>query len=379
MKHKIILLSLLCINLASCKDDVKDIITTINEDLPALEIPAKYDTTTFAANTTDIYALRTNLKGILDSLNKGRTKNNRQVATEMRALFEKGTPSLSGITNPVFKNEILDLFTKNELAYQNTQAFDPTKTPAENGNGGIFNGYLLDENGIEFKEATEKQLFSWSMYRYAEELLTKNLNQASIDKAIALFGANANFPNTNVASATVPKPDLFLARYVAQRSLAESGLYIDIKKGFIKLQAAVKAGEKYKKIQEETVTNILRNWEKGAAATAIFYLISVETNLMTTDQTKKTGLIHNFNEGIFIIKSWKGLQNKQITDAQVDELLALLYMPNNEKPALYKVTVPANDTESIAKIKSAKNRLKEIYGFSDDDMKAFAINRITVR
>jgi hypothetical protein len=338
-----------------------------------LAIPASYDGAAFAANTGTQTAVRSQLEQLVAEIKKGRTSGVVLDFTTLHDLFVIGNPSLYAITTPYYRSQIdgagswLD-----ELAKASGGAYTPG-APA-GGQGGVYGSYLFDENGLELEQMVEKGLFGAALYNHALALTQDGITLAEVDQMASVFGAPPSFPNTNNAAST-PTPDKFLAGYAARRDKNDgNGLYTAIRDNFIKLQAAVKAGDNYKQEQEEALAAILENWEKANAATIINYCHSVISALSATNPTdgQKSGALHSCSEAVGFINGWRTIAQKTITDAEIDEILTLFNAPLLETPALYKfATDPVNE---LPKLTQAIDKLKAIYGFSTQDIEDFRKN-----
>ncbi|MEA5461518.1 hypothetical protein VB796_20800 [Arcicella sp. LKC2W] len=357
MKSNIITIFFASILIFSCsKDEVK---------VDPLVIPTTYEATTFSANTTAEVALRADYVALENEIKKARVKGVVVEATTLNTLFSK---SISGLSTTYYKTLVPTLNDKIAKASKANTAYLLGKTPSENGVGGIAGGYLFDEKGLDVEQVISKGLFGAFHYNQAVVLLASP-TQANLDKALYYFGANPLFPNTNNATKTT-SPDVYLANYAARRTKAVSGVYLDVKAGFIKAQAAIKAGSSYNKERDEAIEAILLNWEKANAATIINYFNDVYTKLSIVPSTDalKSGALHSFGEAIGFLGGFKGVSRKKITDAQIDELLAKMDNPSK---------LVGNQAE-VDKILELSKSLQTIYGFSTQDLLDFKQNWITL-
>jgi hypothetical protein len=168
-----------------------------------------------------------------------------------------------------------------------------------------------------------------------------------------------------------------MSGYVARRDKNDgNGFYSTIKTNAIKLQAAIKAGDKYKSEQQEAIAAIKLTWEKASAASAINYCNAVMTTLSNTTVTdaQKAAALHSLSEGIFFTATWKniGQTNRKITDAQIDEISNLF-----NATASYKVAV--NPVTELPKIQQIISKLQGIYGFTNTELEDFKFNWISVQ
>jgi len=340
-----------------------------NEVAP-LMIPTSYDGANFQANASNEYALRDNFAAFVRELQKGRVAGTVVTAASLRTVFENGGSNSVSANLPADQRPLyLAMFEEVEKASRGT-GYVFGNTPAQIGQGGVNNGYLYDENGLEIEQILDKGSFGLIFFRKGQALL-QNPTLENLDKALALFGANPSFPNTPTASRAA-QPDVLMANYGARRTPAAGGLYTQIRDAFIKAQAAIKAGADYNKERDEAIEAIILGWEKVNAATIVNYLFSTETGLTTTNADQRTLSIamHAHAESIGFLQGFKGASGKRITDAQIDAGLASL---NSTQP----FRLIGSPTE-IAKLSALRRTLQSIYGFSDSELESFRNNWITV-
>ena len=138
-------------------------------DKQALDIPAAYDGSSYLANTAAQAALRTQLEALVTEVKKGRTTGNVLDYATLSGLYNAGNPSLKNISTTYYANRLdgagnwLD-----EMANASGTEYTPG---APTGQGGVFGGYLFDENGLEMEQMTEKGLFGAALYNHALSLI----------------------------------------------------------------------------------------------------------------------------------------------------------------------------------------------------------------
>ncbi len=364
----LVLLAIISFVFVACEDNEKD----------QLVIPAQYDGSNFAANTTTQSAVRTQLENLTNEAKKGRTPGTVVSADALNQLYTSGTPSLKSITTTYYDSRLTGAAGwLAELAKASGGTYTPG-TP-NGAQGGTYGGYLFDENGLELEQMMEKGLFGAAMYNHAVTLADGAITPATVDQMVSIFGAHPDFPNTNNGSKAA-NPDKFLANYAARRDKNDgNGLYSQIKNGFIKLQAAVKAGDDYKTEQNEALTAIFEAWEKANAATIINYCHSAIATLSATNPTdaQKSSALHAYSEGVGFIHGYRGVSSKYkiITDGQIDEILGLMNAPYNGTPTSYKfATDPVNE---LPKLTQVINKLKTIYKFTDQEIEDFKKNWVS--
>jgi hypothetical protein len=331
-----------------------------------LVIPEKYDGAAYEINSSDEIKARIALNDLSNEMKKGRTG--------LRVESTNTTIHLS-ILKPLVTTYYMKFIEEKllpELLASNTgKLLNPGKE------GGLYGDNLFNKYGIENEQVIEKGLYASAFYNSAYTIATGTRDQKTTDKIVALFGAHPNFANSN-NSALHNNPDVFIANYVARRDKNDgSGFYSNVQNGLIKLQAAIKAGNAYSKEQDDAVVLIFENWEKGSASTAINYIYSVISKLSSTnpDDATKASALHSFSEVLGFLHGFKGVNEKIITDKEIDELLTLLNVPVGEIPkTLNFLSQPATE---LPKIVQVLTKLQNIYGFSTAEMEDFKKNWVS--
>lgn len=349
------------------------------KDKAPLRIPADYDGTAFTANVSTQDAVRSQLEALVAEIKKGRTTGTVLDYNTLSQLYNAGNPSLQSITTTYYANRLdgagnwLD-----ELAKASGNTYSPA-TPS--GQGGTFGGYLFEENGLELEQIVEKGLFGAAMYHHAVTLMQGEMTPATADQLLRIFGAHPDFPNTPTA-ANAANPDKFMANYAARRDKNDgTGLYFQMKNAFIKLQAALKAGDDYNQERDEALATLRETWEKVNAGTVINYCHSVISTLSGTNTTdaQKASALHAYGECVGFLHGWRSLpaSYKIMTDAEIDELLVLLNAPYDGVPNSYKfATDPVNE---LPKLSTVISKLKAKYNFSDQEVEDFRNNWVAVQ
>ncbi|MCW5923688.1 MAG: DUF4856 domain-containing protein [Saprospiraceae bacterium] len=360
----ILIACLVAFAFTSCKKDEK----------APLDIPTTYDAASFAANTATEDAVRNQLDALVNEAKKGRTPGTVLNYATLSQLYSTGSPSLKSITTTYYAGRLdgagnwLD-----EMAKASGLGYTPG-TPV--GQGGTFGGYLFDENGLEIEQLVEKGLFGAALYHHAVNLMQGTMTPASADQLVRIFGSHPDFPNTPTASKAA-NPDKFMANYAARRDKNDgSGLYFQMKNAFIKLQAALKAGDEYNQERDEALATIRETWEKVNAATIINYCHSVISTMSSTNPTdaQKASALHAYGECVGFIHGWRTIpqSHKKLTDAEIDEILVLLNAPYNGTPTSYKfATDPLTE---LPKLTQVIGKLKAKFGFSDQEIEDFKKN-----
>lgn len=360
---------LFSIIIIGCKDEEDPL-----QPKTPLTVPAQYDTTGYVAATKQQFAWRKAFVDAVNHMKKAKTKGVTVTESEINTLLE--TSDFDNLMSTYYKQLVTQYV--QELAKASGGSYDPLKSPAENGNGGVFGAYLFEEHGLELEQCIEKGLFGAALYNYAvSTYLTGSVTSEKLSQAMVLYGADPSFPNTNTAANTT-KPDIHSALYAARRDdNSGTGFYRQIQKNFLTAQAAVKAGASYNDELQSALKGIRENWEKALAATVINYMYAATSGLSKTNATPDeiAAALHAYAEGVGFIHGLKGSSTKIITDKEVDDILALLLVKNQNEITTYLfVQDPAKYLPNLIEV---QNSLKKVYSFTDAQMEAFRKNWVS--
>jgi hypothetical protein len=369
-KNIAILAVIAIFGLTSCKKKEKE------ESKPVLQIPSNYDGANFTTNSTNTKTIADQLTALVNKAKEGRDSTKIVSKTDLDNLFTTGTTSLASIATTYYKNR-LDAATGwfNDLAQASGSGYTPGSFVDQ---GGVYGGYLFDENGLELEQMIEKGLFGAALYNYVVSLLANNPTSATVDQALVLYGAKPAFANSGSATVPAENRDIFMANYAARRSDINdnNSLYIQLKNQFIRLQAAIKQGSQFNDDRNDAISKIKLTWEKVNAATAINYCHSATSTLSSTNPTtaQKAGALHSICEAIGFLHGYRTVpqEHKKITDAQIDEVLTLLNAPYNGTPTPYTFITDA--TNQVPKLQQVITKLKDIYGFTSTEIESFKKN-----
>ena len=353
--------------------------------IPALSIPTVYTSTNFSTNALTQTTVVNQLNALTTEAKKGRVSGTLVAKTALDNLFNAGINSLATLATPYYKGKLEGT---NGWFDKLAQASGNTYTPAipTTGKGGVFgtgsSAYLFDENGLEMEQMIEKGLFGAVLFKHATDLFSGNINEATTDQLIAIFGATPSFSNSSSANVAVEIRDRAMANYGARRDKNDgNGFYSQMKFQIIRLQAAIKAGADYNKDRDEAIASIKLIWEKINASTIINYCHAVISTLSATTITdnQKAAALHAYGECVGFTHGWRTIAqaHKRITDNQIDEVLTLLNAPYNGTPTAYKFVTDA--VNELPKLTQIINKLKDIYGFSTQEIEDFKLNWITVQ
>lgn len=344
----------------------------------ALQLPTEYQSATYAANVITEISVRRQLSTLTTYMKKAEKVDFKLRLDSLNYYFNNnGTPALSSITPNYYRT----LITNNwfgVMVEASGNNYDPANGATAN-IGGVYGARLLDKNAKETNQEIEKGLFGAAMYNYFLTLSLTKITPETVDKMVCIYGANPSFPNSNVKSATNVSPDAFIATYAARRDKGDgNGLYSQIKSQFIKLKAATTAGDAYLDEQNNAVAELKILMEKAIMATVIHYGFAAITKLTNTTPTTAllAGALHDLGENVGFVHGFKAVPqaHRKITDAQIDEILALLLAPAGADATMYKfVTSPVTE---VPKIEQMIVKLKAIYGFTDAEINDFKFNWI---
>ncbi len=361
------------------------LITSCKKPEPVKEtlvVPTSYDGANFTTNTTAQNALINQLKALTDEAKNGRNAANTVTQQALQNLFVAGSPALSSEITTYFKNKLENTggwF--DELAKASGNTWTP-QTPNGTSEGGVYGGYLFDENGVEIEQLIEKGQFNATLYNHAVKLMSGNTTLATADQLVAIFGAQPAFANSGSGNVSDQIRDRAMANYGARRDKNDgNGLYTQIKVAFITLQAAIKAGEEYNEERDKALEDIQILWEKINAATIINYCHTPITLLSQTNPTDAdiAAALHAIGEGIGFMQGFKTINQgyRRITDAQIDDVLLHLNAPDNATPTVYKF---ATETlTEISKLQQVITKLQTIYGFSNQEIEDFKSNWVSIQ
>jgi hypothetical protein len=230
----------------------------------------------------------------------------------------------------------LDMSYTDAAAASASSALTPTVQTASSGTAGKLNesstvrAILVDANGLEYKEQTEKGIMGGVFYYQAMTKLA-NINtydnttlvngitaqEKAWDEAFGYFGVPVDFP-TNLTG---------LKNWGSYANSVNVAINCNatIMNAFLKGRAAI--SNKDNTARDAARDVVMRTWEKVAAAKCISYMKGAKTNF-----TKAADRHHNLSEGIGFIKAFSYNPSKTISTAQIAQLQA--YMGTN----LYNVT-----------------------------------------
>ncbi|MCU0331059.1 MAG: hypothetical protein MUC47_08815 [Candidatus Kapabacteria bacterium] len=368
MKFGILALSLSAVVvLSSCSDDA----TTPTKQ--PLQVPAVYDSTSWRTNAATELGVRAALTTLTATMQAGRTQG---TVVQLSAMQEQFS-GMSPVTTPLYRDVVSSW--AGELAKASGNTYDPRKPVAENGEGGVFGGYLFDEYGVEPEQVIEKGLFAGAMYNHALSLMDREPSVAAVDGLLAVYGAHPAFANTGTSGK--PNRDVHVANYAARRSdtANRQSYYERIKTALLTARAAASAGTEYSEEYRNALATFRRLWEEVTMATVVNYLHSAIATMQNPSPTDAQlgAAMHAVGEAVGFSWGFKGIRSDRriVTDTQIDELLGLMNVPATENKNM--ATLFLNPQAGIVALDAARTRIKNIYGFTDSQIEDFRINYVS--
>jgi hypothetical protein len=337
-----------------------------------LALPASYDGSGFEANAKDELAVIAQIKAVNDKMKAAEADLTvKPTKAELAALFEGGTPTLKSVTTTYYAGYLDGLL--GAFADAAGSEYVPSDPPV--GKGGKYVSWIFDQNGTDLRQAFEKGVYGAAMYNHAYKVVMAPTGTGDADKVIAIFGAHPSFPGDDKAATN---PDVFSAQYAERRDPkdpANPGYYLRFKAAAIRAQAAAAKGDACKGERDAALKQMLSEWELSHFATVVFYLNDAAKKLTTEPATNETagGGLHGYGETVGFIHGFRTLpaESRKITDAQIDELLALLGATPGSVTS-YKMVTDAG-TEA-PKLLQALQKVADIYGFSAQQIEAYKTN-----
>lgn len=348
--------------MGSCKKDKKEEATPdpVTPAAPSYNVPATYnfasaDFSTSSKRIAMLAELTTYMRSAHTTTQTTQPALDEQKMKDMYAnagsRFADATLNSSGLqlkdqTGAAFglsvelDNSYADAATASVFA-----ALTPTAQSASSGVAGKLNesatvrAILVDANGLEYKEQTEKGIMGGVFYYQAMTTLANigtydnatlvngiTAQEKAWDEAFGYFGVPVDFP-TNLTGLKN------WGSYCNSVNVAISS-NATIMNAFLKGRAAISNKDNEGRNAARDI--VMKTWEKVAAAKCISYLKGAKTNF-----TKAADRHHNLSEGIGFIKAFAYNPSKTITAGQIVQLEG--YIGTN----LYNVTT-ANIDNAIS-------------------------------
>lgn len=335
--------------MASCKKDKKDDVNPVDPTGPSYNVPTTYNfsNTDFTTSTQRISMLGEMTGYIRTTHTTTQTTQPTLDAQKLKDMyantssqFTNTTLNTSGIQLKNMTSTAYNLPTTLETSFDDAasasaySALTPTTQSASSGVAGKLispsRAILVDANGLEFKESTEKGLMGALLYYQATTILTNiasydnntlvggaTAQEKAWDEAFGYFGVPVDFP-TNLTG---------LKNWGSYCNSVNSaiGSNATIMNAWLQGRAAI--ANKDDAGRNAAAQTVLRTWEKVAAAKCISYMKGAKTNF-----AQDADRHHNLSEGIGFINAFLYNPSKTITASQIAQLQG--YLGTN----LYNVT-----------------------------------------
>jgi hypothetical protein len=340
-----------------------------DEAPPALDLPAAYTSADFDNNVTAENTLIDELSAMTSAVNAAEAN----AQSTPVAVIEYPT-TLAAVTLPSYRPLIEGWLVELVKAANSPDGFqNPSSgTPADGQEGGLLGSRLLDENGLELEQMVQKGAFGAALYNHALTVINSGPTSDDIDKLVEIHGADIAFDPGNTTAA---------ATYSRRRSdlVAETGFFYDIRNNLITAKAALEQGDAFKEELNQALADYLLNWEKSNFATVIYYANATKVQLQNAftlpdgpDRDAALGnALHAYAEGVAFTHGFRGIGQKQITDAEIDSILDLLLAPAAQAPTSYRFL---NEATLLANLDQIIDEIQGIYGFTNEEVTSFFIN-----
>lgn len=332
-----------------------------------------YDGSMFSQNTRNELITRNNLTNLINEMKKPRT--NSSYILDYDKLISMYGSGLNNVQDMTVSNHT---FLIKKYLQKASDASGKTYNPASTLSGGVFNGYLFDQFGLEQHEYIEKSLITAAFYNHFLELTRSTITLADVDKMVCILGTDNNFNNGKKINGQ--STDFYFFQYAARRTDINNpnGFYFLLKNDFIKLQEAVKKGDSYNEQKIQAIANIKSNFERAMAATIINYCYTATTKLSASSisGTDMASALHSLSEAAGFTTGLRYIEqsDKLITNAQIDEILSLFEIQYENDARYYKYY--SDSFNKVNDLVTIQNKLKSIYSFTSEEMKAYERNFI---
>ncbi|MEM9391410.1 MAG: hypothetical protein AAGA02_13105 [Bacteroidota bacterium] len=352
--------------MASCGDDDDD-------STAVLDIPTEYSSDSYEANVIAESLVLAELATMTSAANDA--EENAQGATEVAAI--PYPPTLASVTLTTYRELVEDWLVELVNSANDDDGFQnpgPDNTPAMGEEGGLLGDRLLDENGLELEQMVQKGSFGAALYNHALDVIQNEdlTDPGTIDRLVEIHGTSPAFdPDETTAAATYSRR--------RSRQSTETGAFYDIRTALITARAAIEGGSAFDAERDQALDDYLLAWEKSNFATVIYYCqaandqISAGTAMQDGDMKDEAlgDAMHAYAEGVGFAHGFKGLADKQISDAQIDQILALLRAPEGQVPESYQFL---NDATLLEDLQDIIDLVQNIYDFTDAEVTSFFVN-----
>lgn len=334
------------LSLSSCKKDKNDpaaepepIPTNNNPSTPQYTVPTTYNFASFDFTATPS-VIRLNM--VTEITNYQRSTHTTTAPTQPTLSAQKLKDMFANVNNQFtdaslntsgiqLKNKTSLAFsfpTEQELAFDDAQgasitaAANPTVSTASSGTKGKLvspaRAILVNANGFEYKEQTEKGMMGALMYAQAMDIINNistydndtkvnglTAQEQAWDEAFGYFGVPVTFPTSTVGVR-------FWGGYCNSVDVAIN-CNSTIMNAFLKGRAAI--SNKDNNGRDDARNTVRATWEKVGGAKCISYLKAAKNNL-----SDAATLHHNLSEGFGFVLAFRYNSNKTISDADINTL-----------------------------------------------------------
>jgi hypothetical protein len=342
-----------------------------------MNVPDEYDGAAYEQNAAADLLLRAQMKAFQDPMKAAEADVMVvPVLADLQAAYDDGSPSLLDLTTAYYAPKVDAVLA--ELVTAAGNMWTPAEPPS--GPGGIFGVHIYNANGSDLRQLTEKGLFNAALYNHAIVIAGGTLDEAAIDRLVAVFGAHPSFPGD---SAAMTNKDEFMAVYAERRSpkdpadpskpldAGDPGPYFRIKRSLITAKAAIAAGCDVER--DDAIASFLHDWEITNAGTIIYYLNDAAKKLTTPNPMTADldGGLHGYGEAIAFLHGMRTVTapGKVITDAEIDQLLADLGSPHDAPATAYKLLT--DTAAEVPKLQAGIAMIAGIYGFTASQVETF--------
>jgi hypothetical protein len=345
------------------------ILAACGQSVDPLDIPSVYDASSFTSNAAAELQVRRDFADLVTLMRTGRTQGTVIDADQMASIATKlPTGSFADLVTSTIP----------ELAKASGGTYDPRRSVADNGHGGVYGAYLFDETGLEPEQIIDKGLFGAMMYASAAKLMKAGGTSADIDRILAWYGADPSFPNSDKAAT----PDRGLAGYAARRDKNDgAGMYTTLATAFRKAKAAAARGGEREEELQQALSTIRTTWERVLMATVVNYILTTMQTISATNPTDDavSAALHAYGEavGFSMGMLYVDPSERVITDAALRSILEGLQVTAQGATTSYRlVTEPV---AALADLQSALQTIATTYGFTSSEIEDFRQNWVNVQ
>lgn len=330
-------------------------------------LPAQYESAAFATNAAVELAFASRFEELERAMLAPEPPATVS-ASELEASYNAGAPSLRAVSTTFTQTTLSGYFVTFESALDET--WEPTGVESDGGGttGGKFGEWYFSPEGVDLREATRTTLLGGALYNHALGLVASPITEVTIDRLLAVFGANPALSGRTDADAG-DAPDRLIAAYASTLDAASPeapGPYQRVRSSLLTMKAAVAAGEPCASELTAAVAAYLSEWERTTYGAAIHYLAAAADAAATADPARRPEALHAFGKALGLIQSFKGLpaDKRKITDAQIDAVLEKI-----GAGAAYRLVIAVGDR--VLRVNEAINDIALYEGFTAAEVEAF--------